>query len=393
MAILKTLTQHQINQGALRCPPSMQKIELCLGDCPGLYALATPTSQVWFYRGKVQGKTSHFRIGTVLAIPLAEAKKQAMQIRAQLANGVNLKAETAQVKDDGITLRDYFQQYLVRAKQTKKSWIRDVQAFKHIDAEYGDQKLAAITLAMVQKQRTDQMNSGLYKAATVNHSTKLWRQLLRQSAIEGHRPPLLGIKLLPVRNFVENYLDDQTLGKLLSVLSTHSNRTVCLIAMWLLATGARSGETLQARHADIDRERRLWKIPAEHSKGKVAGSVFLNDTALEVLDQLDKQGKYEYLFVNAKTGKRYTSIAGSWTRIKALAGLEKYRIHDLRHQHAVMLINAGRTLFEVAGALRHKDPNSTTVRYAHLTSKTMQDVSNCADLAIKRAMAEATTVV
>jgi integrase len=348
--------------------------------------LSTATNQTWFYRGKVQGKTTHFRIGSVLTIPLAEAKKQAMQIRAQLANGVNLKPEETQVKDDGISLRNYFQQYLVRAKQTKKSWVRDVQAFKHIDADYGDVKLADITLAMVQKQRTEQMNSGLYKAATVNHSTKLWRQLLRQAAIEGLRPPMLGIKLLPVQNFVENYLNDQELAKLLGVLATHTNRTVCLLALWLLSTGARSGEAMKARWSDIDRERRLWKIPAANSKGKLAGSVFLNDTALEVLDQLNTQGKFEHLFINKRTGKPLRTMTKSFLRIKERAGLVHFRPHDLRHQHAVMLINSQRTLWEVATALRHKDPNTTTIRYAHLTSKTMQDVSNCADVAIKRAM-------
>lgn len=392
MAILKSLTQHQVNQGALRCPPNMHKAELCLGDCPGLYALATPTSQVWFYRGKVKGKTSHFRIGSVSTIPLAEAKKQAMQIRAQLACGVILKPETTQVKDAGISLRDYFQQYLVRAKQTKKSWIRDVQAFRHIDADYGDQKLADITLAMVQKQRTDQLNSGLYKPATVNHTTKLWRQLIRQSAIEGLRPPLLGIKLLPVQNFVENYLDDQELAKLLGVLATHTNRTVSLLSLWLLSTGARSGEAMKAKWSDIDRERRLWKIPAANSKGKLAGSVFLNDTALEVLDQLETLGTFENLFINKRTGKPLTTMTKSFQRIKERAGLVHFRPHDLRHQHAVMLINSQRTLWEVATALRHKDPSSTTIRYAHLTAKTMQDVSNCADVAIKRAMGLATAV-
>jgi integrase len=234
------------------------------------------------------------------------------------------------------------------------------------------------------------MNSGLYKAATVNHGVKLVRHMLRQCAEDGLIPaPLTGIKLLPERNMVENYLNDQDLGKLLGVLSTHENRTVCLIATWLLATGARSGEALKARYSDVDRERRLWKIPSANSKGKVAGSVFLNDSALAVLDQLDTQGKYEHLFINERTGKPYTTITKSWASIRKRAGIATFRPHDLRHQHAVLLINSGRTLFEVATALRHKDPNTTTVRYAHLTSKTMQDVSNCADVAIKRAMAAA----
>ena len=251
---------------------------------------------------------------------------------------------------------------------------------------------ATTTLTRADRQRTDMMNTGLYKAATVNHSTKLWRQLIRQSSIEGLRSPLLGIKLLPVQNFVENYLNDEELARLLNVLTTHPNRTVCLMARWLLSTGARSGEARKAKISDIDRERRLWKIPAPNSKGKIAGSVFLNDSSLEVLDLLDTQGKSEYLFVNRRTGKPFTTITKSWERIRVLAGLPQFRVHDLRHQHAVLLINSGRTLFEVATALRHKDPSTTTIRYAHLTSKTMQDVSNCADIQIKRAMAVATAV-
>lgn len=390
MAILKSLTQHQINQGALRCPPNMTKIEWCLGELPGAYALVTPTNMTWFYRQKVAGKNQHFRIGPVSQVSLADLKKEVTLLRGKLASGVGLKDETVPIKNDSTTLREYFQKYLERAKQTKISWVRDVQAFAHIDGVYADQEIRSITVAMVLKQRTEMMATGLYKAATVNHTTKLVRHLIRESSIDGLRPPLVGIKLLPENNMVENYVDDLKLGQLLKILATHPNRSVCLIALWLLSTGARSGEALKAKWADVDRERRLWKIPAANSKGKLAGSVFLNDSALEVLDQLGTKGKFEHLFINAKTGQRYTTISGSWNRIRVLAGLEKYRPHDLRHQHAVMLINSGRTLFEVATALRHRNPSTTTVRYAHLTSKTMQQVSDCADVQMKRAMAVAT---
>ena len=385
MPVLK-LTQAVINQG-LNLPANTQKFEACDADCKGLYALITAGSQVWFFRRKEDGTTRHYRIGNVSDIALAEARRRVTTIRA---TPIASKADAVPKMDEGVTVRQYFSQYLERAKQTKLSWVRDSQAFKHIDADWGGTKLIDVTLAMVNRQRTDMMNTGLYKAATVNHSTKLWRQLLRQSAIEGLRTPLLGIKLLPVHNIVENYLDDQQLAKLLSVLTNHPNRTVCLMALWLLSTGARSGEAMKAKWCDVDRERRLWKIGAAQSKGKIAGAVFLNSSALDVLDQLDTHGRFEHLFINRRTGKPFTTITKSWERIKDQAGLVHFRPHDLRHQHAVMLINSRRTLFEVATALRHKDPNTTTIRYAHLTSQTMQDVSNCADMAIKRAMAVAT---
>jgi integrase len=396
------ITQPLINQ-YLAKPPS-KRTELCDSITKGLLASfngnvnanANSTGPaIWYLRHKnAKGTTAYQKLGTTMTLTVQGARLQAMILKEQIAKGIfpadKAGASDAKPEAGEITLHDFFfGPYLERAKQTKKSWIRDVQTFKHLDVGYGDTKLADITLAMVHKQRTEQMNSGLYSAATVNHSTKLWRQLTRQAAIEGLRPPLLGIKLLPVQNMVENYLDDQQLGKLLGVLATHENRTVSLIAQWLLATGSRSGETLKALHSDVDRERRLWKIPAANSKGKLAGSVFLNDSALTVLDQLKTKGRFEYLFINEKTGKPFTTITKSWERIRTIAGLPHFRIHDLRHQHAVLLINSGRTLFEVATALRHRDPNTTTIRYAHLTSKTMQDVSNCADVAIKRAMATA----
>ena len=391
------ITQPLINQ-YLANPPS-KRTELCDSITKGLLASFNANSTgpaTWYLRHKSPRRTTAYqKLGTTMTLTIQGARLQAMILKDQIAKGM-FPADTAGASDGkpeagAITLHDYFfGPYLERAKQTKKSWIRDVQTFKHIDVGYGDQTIAGITLAMVHKQRTEQMNSGLYSAATVNHSTKLWRQLTRQAAIEGLRPPLLGIKLLPVQNMVENYLDDQQLGKLLGVLATHENRTVCRIALWLLATGARSGEALKAKWSDIDRERQLWKIPAANSKGKVAGAAYLNSSSLEILDQLQTRGRFEYLFINERTGKPLTTLTKSWERIRTLAGLPHFRIHDLRHQHAVLLINSGRTLFEVATALRHKDPNTTTIRYAHLTSQTMQAVSSCADVAIRRAMATAT---
>jgi hypothetical protein len=62
------------------------------------------------------------------------------------------------------------------------------------------------------------------------------------------------------------------------------------------------------------------------------------------------------------------------------AGVPFLRIHDLRHQYASFLVNAGRTLYEVQQILGHSDP-SVTQRYAHL-SKSLQDAANSASLMI-----------
>jgi integrase len=84
----------------------------------------------------------------------------------------------------------------------------------------------------------------------------------------------------------------------------------------------------------------------------------------------------------------YNNIHKSWYRIRNKAGLPHLRAHDLRHSHASLLINSGRSLFEVQKILGHSTPIMTQ-RYAHLTTKTLQEASNAAGDAIQAAMDKA----
>jgi site-specific recombinase XerD len=60
------------------------------------------------------------------------------------------------------------------------------------------------------------------------------------------------------------------------------------------------------------------------------------------------------------------------------AALPHLKIHDLRHQYASLLVNSGRTLYEVQQILGHSDP-SVTRRHAHLSTKSLQDAADSAN--------------
>ena len=154
--------------------------------------------------------------------------------------------------------------------------------------------------------------------------------------------------------------------------------------MFLLSTGCRLNEALRAKWNQVDRQNRVWRIPASNSKSKRVRSVPLNDSALEVLAELDTEGSFEYLFVNRRTGKPYINIMKVWSRLRSRAGLPHVRIHDLRHQYASFLVNGGRSLYEVQAILGHSDP-SVTQRYAHLSSASLQAAANSASVAMKKA--------
>jgi len=112
----------------------------------------------------------------------------------------------------------------------------------------------------------------------------------------------------------------------------------------------------------------------------------LNDSAIDVLDQIGTEGKHESLFINLQTGDPLTSVNRVWGRLRVKAGLPHLRLHDLRHQFASFLVNSGRTLYEVQKILGHSDAK-VTERYAHLSLTTLQDASNSASTAIKGAVA------
>jgi len=81
----------------------------------------------------------------------------------------------------------------------------------------------------------------------------------------------------------------------------------------------------------------------------------------------------------------YNNIHKSWYRIRNKAGLPNLRLHDIRHSFASILVNSGRSLYEIMRLLNHSTPIMTQ-RYAHLSTKTLQEASNAAGDAIQAAM-------
>ena len=88
-----------------------------------------------------------------------------------------------------------------------------------------------------------------------------------------------------------------------------------------------------------------------------------------------------WAFANPDTGKPFISIYCSWHSARTQAGLADVRMHDLRHSFASLLINSGRTLYEVQHILGHTQVK-TTQRYAHLSQDTLLAAANTATVAI-----------
>ena len=86
------------------------------------------------------------------------------------------------------------------------------------------------------------------KPASADHYLKLMRRAFNL-AVEWEMlesSPLTRLQLFNPDNRMENYLSPEQLDKLVTVLRTAPPRTVCNVALFLLATGARLNEALRA---------------------------------------------------------------------------------------------------------------------------------------------------
>jgi integrase len=162
------------------------------------------------------------------------------------------------------------------------------------------------------------------------------------------------------------YLSADELMRLAGALAKLRDQQSADIIRLLLLTGARRGEILQARWADIDLEARTWTKPAATTKQRLDHSVPLGAAAIKLLTGIQEARKTgtEWVFPGDDAGPR-RDIKEAWATACAKAGIQGARVHDLRHTFASVLISSGLSLPIVGALLGHSTP-ATTARYAHL---------------------------
>jgi len=134
-------------------------------------------------------------------------------------------------------------------------------------------------------------------------------------------------------------------------------------AFWLyLLTGMRKRELLRARWEDIDFQAQLWRLP-ETKSGRVH-HLPLSSQVVAILKSLPREEGNAHVIPGLRAGLALQNIDKPWRRIRARAGLENVRIHDLRRTAGSHLAQDGASLHLIGRILNHRDPSTTAV-YAH----------------------------
>jgi len=139
----------------------------------------------------------------------------------------------------------------------------------------------------------------------------------------------------------------------------------------LLLTGARLSEVLTLEWRYVDLARGLLFLPDSKTGQR---PVFLNSGAIEVLQQLPRQPDNPYVIAGAGQGRHLVNLQKPWRRIRARAGIEDVRLHDLRHSFASIAAESGASLPLIGKLLGHTQMQ-TTQRYAHLVADPVKELS------------------
>ena len=175
----------------------------------------------------------------------------------------------------------------------------------------------------------------------------------------------------------ERFLSDeeyQRLGATLREIEQEGSETASAIAAihLLMLTGCRLSEIQKLRWEHVDLEAGELHLPDSKTGAKV---VHIGDPAVTVLLGIERQESNSWVIAGRKPESHLTDLQHPWRRIRARAGFDDVRIHDLRHSFASGGLLVGEGLPMIGKLLGHTQVQ-TTARYAHLANDPLKAAAN-----------------
>ena len=151
------------------------------------------------------------------------------------------------------------------------------------------------------------------------------------------------------------------------------NPTPRLYILAALQTGARRGELLALRWADVDMKARI--ITFRMTKNGDARTVPMTDTLRETLPTLPRPLKADAPVFPIREPN---VLSRSFARLAHDLGLKNLRFHDLPHDAASTLTMANVPQRTIMAILGHRDPRMT-MRYQHVSPEHLRDAARALD--------------
>jgi integrase len=314
----------------------------------------------YFLKYTVQGRQRLITIGAARAgWKAATARKEALKLRGLIASGHDPREQRKSQPRN--TFGAVIEQFLERHVRPNCSdgHARNTERILRREAwpRWSNWPITAIKRQHIMelldsiKDRGAPIIANRTKAAL----SKLFRFAVERGYIE--TSPVLMISAPSRERPRERVLDDREL----SALSVAADKLSPVFQCWFrfhIATGQRLNETAGLRWDEIDRDARLWVLPAERSKNGKAHSVPLSDLALAQITAMPRFS--DYVFTTSGEGPIRPGDKIKRTLITA-SGVDGWTYHDIRRTVATWLESAGYSEKEIALVLNHQRAGVTSI--------------------------------
>lgn len=389
----------------LKCPEGKSRVEYCdlQPESRGLYIEVTasnPDHGIYRVRTKVAGKSTHFVIGKTSDVTLQSARQRTVALRAQLASGINPKATEEKTEKRDITLEAFLKDFYFKHKSLKRSIRRDHQLAVRVNKALGSCKLRDLDRLMLSNFHTALLKVEKLAPATCDLHLRFIKHALQLcvdfSILD--KNPASRFPMYNVDNRSNDFLSDSELKTFVQTVQASPNKVISNLIIFMLATGLRLNSALCIKWADLNMESRTINISASNSKNRRVNTIPVSETAAAaIMSQIAGKGKYEYIWINPKTGDRYKNINKAFNIIRQAAGLPTFHIHGLRRAFATALCNpsvanpSGTNTAIIQKLLTHQSI-ATTERYIRVSAQSLHDSTATVSAVLKAAMAAAPAV-
>lgn len=264
------------------------------------------------------------------------------------------------------------------AKANKRSWRIDTSRLKPLLDFFGKKRLCEISPFLIEKYKIKRCGEPIVyhnstkarSVASVNRELRLLSRIFRLAVTnrEVFENPCRQVGILKGEQGRTRYLLPDEEERLMLVLMEDRAHLKDMVIL-AINTGLRISELLKLQIEDVDFHRDV--VYVKKTKTNEDREVPMNNTTralmVELVEQARERGN-QYLFTNAETGTKYTTIKTAWKTACKLAGITDLRFHDLRHTFGTRAADDGVALSAIRDVLGHKSIQ-TTERYAHATDK------------------------
>jgi len=313
----------------------------------------------------VNGRERRYTIGKYGAWTTAAAREKAAELKRQVDNGIDPLA-IKQAERAAMSVKELWKEFEKRHLPSLVD--RSQKDVASMFANYILPELGTVRLKDLSGAQIDDLHKHVTQKGGSTRANRVL-EALRSAINKGIRwgycekNPADGFKR-NAEEAKENYLTPAQLETVFDKLNEMPNEKAANIIRMLILTGARIGEVLRAEWTHFDLDKALWIKPSSHTKQKKVHKVPISLETIELLEGIKENNSSKYLFPSEK-GKPMHDIKKPWAWLRKEANIKGYRIHDLRHTFASLLITEGENLAVIGKLLGHSQ-HQTTMRYAHL---------------------------